>query len=69
MTASITDLDRLQRQIAQAPSDNRYEFEPQLRKTIEDLRRDGGHVPEHIRRLHQTLLCDAIEAQFDNLPV
>jgi hypothetical protein len=36
---------------------------------IERLRANDLAVPAPVKRLHQILLSEAIEAQFDNLPV
>lgn len=69
MTATITEFDRLHRQIGEAAAETRHEFEPQLRRLIDRLRHDNERVPERMKRLHEALLCEAIEAQFENLPV
>jgi len=69
MTQTITEFDRLHRQIGDAPAETRHEFEPQLRRLIESLRHNDQIVPDRMKRLHETLLCEAIEAQFENMPV
>jgi hypothetical protein len=63
------ELDRLQTMIGAAAPEARYRHEPQLRRAIARLREDGRAVPERIRALHATLLSEAIEAEFDNMPV
>ncbi|WP_297769765.1 hypothetical protein [uncultured Roseovarius sp.] len=63
------ELDRLHDQIGQTHVETRYHFEPELRQLIELMRAEGVAVPDKTKRLHETLLCEAIEAQFDNMPV
>jgi len=69
MINTRTELDRLEHQIGQANPDIRHKMEPQLRRMIERLRNEGIAVPEATKSLHELLLCEAIEAQFDNMPV
>ncbi|MDT8328706.1 MAG: hypothetical protein RQ750_15210 [Roseovarius sp.] len=69
MTKSNSEFDRLERQIAQAGSETRFRYEPQLRRLIARLSAEGKAVPEAAKSLHEALLCEAIEAQFDNMPV
>lgn len=69
MTNMSTELDRLQHQIGQATAETRHKMEPQLRRLIERMRADGVVVPKRAKCLHEALLCEAIEAQFDNMPV
>ncbi|MBE0452837.1 hypothetical protein [Roseovarius autotrophicus] len=69
MTNLNTELDRLQTLIGAAAPDKRYKLEPQLRHVIFSLRNEGHAVPPRIKSLHDTLLSEAIEAEFDNMPV
>ncbi len=69
MRNTNTEISRLSHQIAQADSNTRYRYEPQVRRVIQRLTADGEAVPEATKRLHKELLCEAIEAQFDNMPV
>lgn len=69
MTHLDAELDRLERLIGGAAPETRYRHEPQLRHVIARLREDGRAVPDRIRALHATLLSEAIEAEFDNMPV
>lgn len=69
MTNTHTELDRLEHKIAQANPDTRHMLEPQLRRMIEQLHEQGMAVPDETKDLHELLLCEAIEAQFDNMPV
>ncbi|MBC7179062.1 MAG: hypothetical protein KBT70_12460 [Roseovarius sp.] len=69
MTNTRTELDRLEHQIGQANPDIRHKLEPQLRRMIERLHEEGMSVPDETKSLHELLLCEAIEAQFDNMPV
>lgn len=63
------ELDRLQALIGATAPDRRYRHEPQLREVIARLRGEGRAVPDRIKELHQLLLSEAIEAEFDNMPV
>jgi hypothetical protein len=69
MTNLHAELDRLQTLIGAAAPDTRYRLEPHLRDAITRLRCEGHAVPARIKALHQTLLSEAIEAEFDNMPV
>jgi len=69
MTNTRAELDHLEHTIGQADPDTRHMLEPQLRQMIDRLRAEGMPVPEHTKSLHELLLCEAIEAQFDNMPV
>ncbi len=63
------ELDRLQTLIDADGPETRYRHEPSLRHAIERLHDQGEAVPAHIKELHSTLLSEAIEAEFDNMPV
>ncbi|MFB9151171.1 hypothetical protein [Roseovarius ramblicola] len=69
MTHLDAELDRLQTLIGATGADARYRHEPQLRRVIARLRDEGHAVPDRIKALHTTLLSEAIEAEFDNMPV
>ncbi|WP_294608964.1 hypothetical protein [uncultured Roseovarius sp.] len=69
MTTTKTELMHLQQKIAKAGGETRYRYEPQVRRVIERLNAEGQTVPEAAKRLHHELLSEAIEAQFDNMPV
>ena len=63
------DLQRLKQEILEMPEDKRYEMQPQLGKLIDALEEAGETAPCEIRDLNEELVNDAIEAQFDNMPV
>lgn len=69
MTDFGTELDRLTRRIKAEAPQARYRHQPQLRQLIQKMEAEGRQVPKPARNLHQELVCEAIEAQFDNLPV
>ncbi len=69
MTYLDAELDRLQAVIGATAPDARYRLEPQVRKLIVNLRNEGRAVPARIKALHTTLLSEAIEVEFDNMPV
>ena len=63
------ELDQIQTLVGQEGLNTRYRHEPRLRRVIAHLRAEGQAVPPRIKQLHQTLLSEAIEAEFDNMPV
>lgn len=69
MTQLDSELDRLQAVIGADTPETRYRHEPQLRRVIARLREQRRAVPERVRALHALLLSEAIEAEFDNMPV
>jgi len=69
MTQLDSELDRLQAVIGAETPETRYRHEPQLRHAISRLREEGHAVPERVKALHATLLSEAIEAEFDNMPI
>lgn len=69
MTNLTTELARLEHQIGQCEGATRHRYQPQLRRMMERLRSEGEVIPSRTKRLHEQLLCEAIEAQFDNMPV
>ena len=69
MTNLDAELDRLQTLISAAAPETRYRHEPQVRRVIARLNDRGEVVPARIKHLHQVLLSEAIEAEFDNMPV
>lgn len=68
-----TELTRSARQleakITAASSDRRLELQPELGRIIDRLKRDGHPVPARLRNLNASLLDEAIEQRFDNLPI
>lgn len=69
MTNLTTELARLEHKIVQADAATRHHYQPQLRRMMERLRAESEEVPTRTKQLHEQLLCQAIEAQFDNMPV
>lgn len=69
MTDVTKDLERLHERILAADADTRYLFQPRLGELIDTLDGQGIQVPAGIRALNDELLAEAIEAQFDNMPV
>ena len=64
-----TQLEQLQNQIEQSEPGTRHRFRHQLHNLMEAMERQGENIPPQIRGLHDELLAESIEAQFDNLPV
>jgi len=69
MTHLDAELDRLETRIGAAAPGSRHHHEPQLRRVIAQMRDEGHAVPPRIKALHATLLSEAIEAEFDNMPI
>ena len=69
MTHHDADLDRLEALIGAAAPETRHRHEPQLRRAIARMHEEGHAVPARVKALHTTLLSEAIEAEFDNMPV
>lgn len=59
----------LKRRIARANPEERQLLRPQVDQMMQTMRRKGTVVPRQLQALHNTLLEEAIEDQFDNLPV
>jgi len=69
MTHLDAELDCLEARIGSAAPGLRHHHEPQLRRVIAQMREEGHAVPERVRTLHAIILSEAIEAEFDNMPV
>ncbi|HAW46987.1 MAG TPA: hypothetical protein DCX34_07075 [Roseovarius sp.] len=69
MTHLDAELDRLQTLVGAAAPETRYRHEPQVRRVIAQLREEGRAVPDSVKALHSKLLSEAIEAEFDNMPI
>ncbi|KRS15706.1 hypothetical protein [Roseovarius indicus] len=69
MTPLTEDLNRLHDRILETEPESRQKFLPKLNELIGRMHEAGQEVPAGIRDLHEDLTADAIEAQFDNLPV
>lgn len=63
------DLDALRARIFDTPEDQRYLLQPELDRLIDRMQAAGLDVPAAVRTLSEELSDEAIEAQFDNLPV
>ena len=69
MTDLTIELERLHDRVLNADADTRYLFQPRLAELVERMDEAGEAVPAGIRQLLDELTNDAIEAQFDNMPV
>jgi hypothetical protein len=65
----ISHADELARSIRNAPAQDRLRLQPDLGRLLQEMEQAGTNVPARLRNLHEQLLEEAIEAQFDNLPV
>lgn len=69
MTASKDALEALLAKIGAADADTRHEYHEALAQLIEAFDMAGSPVSADVRTLEEDLRNEAIEAQFDNLPV
>lgn len=69
MIPKTQDLLDLRDRILSAEADTRHKFQPQLSALMERCANADIAIPTDIRSLNDDLLEDAIEAQFDNMPV
>lgn len=49
--------------------ETRYTLQPRLHALLHDMEVIGTRVPPRLRQLDHDLLDEAVEAQFDNLPI
>ena len=65
----VSHADQLAQEIKLASPETRLKMQPELGKVLQELEQAGTVVPARLRNLHEQLLEEAIEAQFDNLPI
>lgn len=63
------EMKQLHRQILDLGSAERYRLQPRLAGMLGQMRQAGVRIPPEMTRLNDELLDEAIEAQFDNMPV
>lgn len=59
----------LVKRIAKANEAGRIALQPQLAEVLRLMEVDGERVPARLRALDEELTSEAIEAQFDNVPL
>lgn len=64
-----SEAERLEQKLENACLDTRLQLQPSVSKVIARMRQQGMHIPSKLRRLDAALCEDAMEAQFDNLPI
>lgn len=69
MQAFSQEAKSIQRQISELAVNERYRLQPRLAGLLGQMRAAGYVVPIELYRLHDELTDEAIEAQFDNMPV
>ena len=62
-------IEKLEREIAQAPDDARHEMQAELHSTVEKMRRAGLTIPARLADLDSQAIEEEIEDRFDNLPL
>ena len=65
----LTTSETLEAHIAKASLATRIAMQPQLQTILNRLEADGIVVPGRLKRLNATLIDEAIEARFDNMPI
>lgn len=63
------EAERLESRISGADQDQRLALQPQFSAVLARLKNQGMAVPQRLQRLDAALAEEAIEAQFDNMPV
>lgn len=61
--------EALSQKIEALPETQRFACRPELHALVERAEAAGLHLPEAVRQLDEALTDEAIEAQFDNLPL
>lgn len=61
--------ENLESRISQTGYPERLRLQPEFSKVLARLRAEGARVPTHLSNLDEILTDEAIEAQFDNMPV
>ena len=69
MTPNAKHLNDILEQVENASSDSRHLFYSDLQTAIHTMQEAGEDVPASVRDLAETLLSEAVEARFDNMPV
>lgn len=70
---TVTDLlntaQQLEDRIATANDRSRIALQPEFHQVLHKLRKSGAKIPQRLRTLDAVLCEEAVEAQFDNMPV
>ena len=69
MTNLTSSLDLLIQKIKEESPSARFRLQPQLSRLIHEIEAQGTRVKSDTRMLNEELQIEAIEAQFDNVPV
>lgn len=69
MSKDAEALEALIREIEAADSKKRLSFLPKLSRLIDDMEDRGEAVPTMAKCVHEELINEKIEAQFDNMPI
>jgi len=63
------EVEQLEQKLQGACLDTRLALQPSVSSVLSKMRARGVQIPSRLRRLDAALCEDAIEAQFDNMPV
>ncbi len=64
-----TEAEQLEQRLRGACLNTRLALQPSVSRVIDRMKAQGVQVPPRLRRLDAALCEDAVEAQFDNMPV
>lgn len=65
----LKEAEQLEQKLEGADLDLRLKLQPKLSLVIDRLRAEGAEIPRHLRHLDSILAEEAVEAQFDNMPI
>ncbi|MDQ7071156.1 MAG: hypothetical protein Q9M48_10540 [Rhodobacterales bacterium] len=65
----IGQIERLERDISAANPQELLVLQPEFHSFLRDLSGKGYEIPARLRNLDKDLEDDAVESQFDNLPI
>ena len=69
MTNYTAELETVLAKIEKMDAEERYKVQPTLAAVVEKMAEVGDEVPVEVRNVLDELTAEAVEAQFDNLPV
>lgn len=65
----MKEAETLEQKLTGADLDLRLALQPRLSFVVDRLRVEGAEIPSRLRRLDAALAEEAVEAQFDNMPI
>ncbi len=65
----LKEAEQLEQKLDGADLNLRLQLQPRLSLVVDRLRAEGAEIPRHLRHLDSVLAEEAVEAQFDNMPI